>query len=151
MTAFGHRYVTDTNVLSQLGPRRRANAFFKENAVIPEEVLHEASGFPDIEALQANAHSTTARTLHWLSEVMRTVPEGETRLVDLYANLGNADPLVVACALEGREHDSQWLIRPEWIVVTDDGAVRDKAKEFELEVLNNSQFAARVDAADDEL
>lgn len=83
--------------------------------------------------------------LHWLTEIMATVPDGDTRLVDLYANRGNADPLVAACALEGQEHDSQWLLAPEWIVVTGDEAVRDKAEEFGLKVLSNSEFAVLID------
>ncbi|MCY1250063.1 hypothetical protein D9M72_636550 [compost metagenome] len=83
--------------------------------------------------------------LQLLVEVMATVPDTDTRLVDLYANLGNADPLVVACALEGQEHDRQYLMAPEWFVVTGDEAVRDKAEEFGLKVLSNSKFAALID------
>lgn len=148
MSDFGPRYVVDTNALSQLGNRRRASSFFLENAVIPEEVLHESSGFHDIESLSENIHPTTPRVLHWLREVLRTVPDDDTDLLDLYSNLGNADPLVVACALEGQEHDSQYLEPPEWIVITADGAVRAKAEEFELKVLSNAEFAGLIDEAD---
>ena len=66
--------------------------------------------------------------LRWLTEILRTVPDDDTALLDLYANLGNADPLVVACALEGQEHDSQYLDPPDWIVVTNDGAVAPRQK-----------------------
>lgn len=149
MNAYGQRFVIDTNTLSQLGQQRRASAFFLEHAVIPEEVIHEATGFPDIESLRENIHPTTPRVLHWLTEIMSTVPDSDTRLINLYANLGNADPLVVACALDGLEHDSQYLLAPEWIVVTADEAVKDKAEEFELRVLSNSQFAELIDADDE--
>ncbi|WBL20242.1 hypothetical protein [Citricoccus sp. NR2] len=135
----------DTNALSQLGKVRRASTFFLEHAVIAEEVMHEASGFPDLALLQDNVHPTTPRVLQWLSEVLSTVPDDDTRLINLYANLGNADPFVVACALEGREHDSQFLLAPEWIIVTSDEAVRAKAEEFGLKVLSNPQFADLVD------
>jgi rRNA maturation endonuclease Nob1 len=147
MSDFGRRYVVDTNALSQLGRRRRASEYFLESAVIPEAVRHEAKGFPDITSLRDNVHPTTPRVLQLLVEVMATVPDTDTRLVNLYANLGNADPLVVACALEGQEHDGQYLIAPEWFVVTGDEAVRDKAEEFGLKVLSNSQFAALIDGA----
>lgn len=147
MSDFGRRYVIDTNALSQLGTQRRASSFFLESAVIPEEVLHEAQGFPDIESLRENVHPTTPRVLRWLTEILRTVPDDDTALLDLYANLGNADPLVVACALEGQEHDSQYLDPPDWIVVTNDGAVRAKAEEFGLKVLTNSEFADLIDEA----
>ncbi|GAB3268099.1 hypothetical protein GCM10027449_01140 [Sinomonas notoginsengisoli] len=63
---------------------------------MPEAVLHEARGFPDFKSLHHNAHPTTPRVLQLLVEVMATVPDADTRLVNLYANQGNADPLVVA-------------------------------------------------------
>ncbi|WP_127097467.1 hypothetical protein [Brachybacterium saurashtrense] len=135
----------DTNALSQLGKARRASSFFLQHAVIPEEVMHEAVGLPDIASLRDNVHPTTTRVLYWLAEVLSTVPDDDTRLIDLYANLGSADPLVVACALEGQEYDSQFLLAPEWIIVTGDEAVRAKAEEFGLRVLSNSQFATLVD------
>lgn len=150
MSVFGQRYVIDTNALIQLGKRRRASTFFLENAVVPEEVLREAEGFPDIGSLRENIHPTTPRVLHWLAKVMSTVPDADTRLIDLYANRGNADPLVVACALEGQEYDNQYLGAPEWIVVTADDAVRAKAEEFGLKVLSNSQFAALIDGVEDD-
>lgn len=147
MSDFGRRYVVDTNALSQLGSRRRASEYFLKSTVIPEAVLHEAKGFPDITSLRDNVHPTTPRLLQLLVEVMATVPDTDTRLVNLYANLGNADPLVVACALEGQEYDGQYLMAPEWFVVTGDEAVRDKAEAFGLKVLSNSQFAALIDGA----
>lgn len=148
MIDFGKRFVIDTNALIQLGKKRRASNFFLENIVIPEEVMHEASGLPDIAALRDQMHPTTPRMLYWLSQIMATVPSGDTRLVDLYANKGNADPLVVACALEGSEDDRQRLLSPEWVVVTADEAVRDKAQEFGLTVLSNSGLAALIDRND---
>lgn len=145
MSAFGQRFVIDTNALSQLGRSRRSSKFFLEQAVIPEEVMREASGFPDASALRDNVHPTTPRMLEKLIEIMATVPTHDTRLVDLYANRGNADPLVVACALEGQEYDSQFLMSPEWVVVTADEAVRDKAQQFGLVVLSNDEFAHLID------
>ncbi|MBV0896097.1 hypothetical protein [Microbacterium sp. NC79] len=147
MSDFGRRFVIDTNALSQLGRKRRSSEFFLEQSVIPEEVLYEATGFPDIAALRDNMHPTTPRVLFWLAGVMATVPADDTRVVDLYANRGNADPIVVACALEGQEHDNQSLLSPDWLVVTADEAVRRKAQEFGLTVLSNSAFAKLIDEA----
>src|SRR5699024_10812345 len=92
-----------------------------------------------------NVHPTTPRVLHWLTEVLSTVPDDDTRLIDLYANLGGADPLVIACALEGQEYDSQFLLSPEWIIVTVDEPLRAKAGERSLRMLSSSQFAILVD------
>ncbi|MCT1776223.1 hypothetical protein [Brachybacterium sp. p3-SID957] len=150
MSGFGQRYVVDTNTLSQLGPRRRASPFFLKSTVIPEEVLREAAGIRDIGSLRENVHPTTPRVLEWLVKILSTVPDDDTSLLDLYANLGNADPLVVACALEGQECDSQYLDPPDWIVVTGDGAVRAKAEEFGLTVRSNDEFAELIDRAEAE-
>lgn len=148
MNDFGTRYVVDTNSLSQLGRHRRSSSFFVEHARIPSEVLHEADGFPDIARLRQNEYPTTAAVLRCLVTVMATVPVDDTSLVDLYANHGNADPFVVACALDGQEQDSQYLDAPEWVIVTADNAVRAKANEFGLGVLTNAEFAVLVDAAE---
>lgn len=112
----------DTNALSQLRRHRRESEFFREHTVIPSEVLHEAQGFPDIDVLRANLYPTTSSVLDWLVRIMATVPVGDTKLVDLYANHGGADPLVVACALDGKTRDGQFLGAPEWVVVTSDAA-----------------------------
>lgn len=151
MINFGQRYVLDTNALIRLKRHRRASAFFQENVVIPDEVLHEAAGFPDIAALRKNLYPTTSRVLEWMIRVMATVPTDDRALVDLYANLGGADPLVVACALDGQAEDRQYLTAPEWVVVTGDDAVRQKAEEFDLKVITSAEFASIIDAAEGHL
>lgn len=149
MNGFEQKYVIDTNALSQLGSHRRASTFFRLNAVIPSEVLREAQGFPDIDALRKNGSPITAKLLSWVVQIMATVPPDDTNLVNLYANLGGADPLVVACALNGQAEDSQFLDAATWIVVTGDCAVREKAEEFGVKVLSNAEFAAVIDAAEE--
>ncbi|TFC33469.1 hypothetical protein E3O55_04050 [Cryobacterium sp. MDB1-18-2] len=118
----------DTNTLSQIGRRRRDSDFFKVNVVVPEEVLREAREFPDVGSLRSLLYPTTAGVLEWLVQVMATIPVDDTRLVDLYRNKGGADPLLVACALDGQATDSVYLDAPEWVVVTADDAARRKAK-----------------------
>lgn len=148
LNGFGQRYVIDTNALSQIGRRRRSTSFFLDNAVVPSEVVREAEGFPDIDVLRKNLHPTTAQVLEWLVQVLATVPAEDTSLVNLYANLGGADPLLVECALDGRTRDSPYLDAPEWVIVTGDDAVRVKAEEFGLNVLSNAEFAAVIDATE---
>jgi hypothetical protein len=67
-------------------------------------------------------------------------------LVDLYANRGNADPLVVACAIDGQRTDNEFLFGPIWVVVSGDKAVRAKAVEFGITVMTNEEFACVVEA-----
>lgn len=147
MNECGYKYVVDNNTLSHLSRAQRASEFFRKNAVIPAEVLYEAQGFPDAEKLQDSEYPTTPTVLMWLEKVMATISPADTRLVDLYANQGNADPLLIACALDGQDLDNQLLMSPTWVVVTGDRAVRAKAKEFDLPVLTNEQFAKAVDEA----
>lgn len=148
MSGFGQKYVVDTNTLSQIGRRRRATEFFMDNVVLPEEVLREARAFPDIGSLRNLIYPTTSHVLDQLIRVMATVPVDDTKLVNLYSNKGGADPLLVACALDGQARDSGFLDAPEWVVVTGDEAVHTKAAEFGLTSLTNDEFAALVDASE---
>lgn len=147
MNGYGQKYVVDTNTLSQIGKRRRAAEFFMDNTVLPEEVLREARAFPDIGSLRSLIYPTTAHVLVQLIRVMKSVPVDDTKLVNLYNNKGSADPLLVACALDGQARDSGFLDAPDWVVVTGDEAVRAKAKEFGLTPLTNAEFAALIDAS----
>lgn len=147
MTMFGTVYVVDTNTLVQLRAAGRASAYFLEHAKIPEAVLYEARNFPDHDALSKLRYATTSGVLRQLSRVMVEVEPGDVRLVDLYRNQGGADPLVIACALDGQDGDSQQLGSAEWIVVTNDEAVRALAHRFEIEVLSNAEFGSRIDEA----
>lgn len=142
MSDYGQVYVIDNNALSYIKRKHRASEFFKEHCRIPSEVLHEAAGFPDIEELKLLEYPTTARVLAILIEVMATVPVMDTKLVNLYANLGNADPLIVATALDGQRGDTATLFGPAWIVVSSDAAVEAKAREFGLAVTTNTEFLA---------
>lgn len=147
MSGWGQRYVVDTNTLGQIGRRRRRSNFFLDNAVLPEEVIREAAGFSDISALKELLYPTSRSVLQWLVEIMETVMPSDSTLIDLYRNKGAADPLLVACALDGQSNDSAFLDAPEWIVVTADRAARHKAAEFGLTVIGNEEFAALIDAS----
>lgn len=148
MSGFGTTFLVDTNALSQLRFQRRTSKFFRFNARIPSEVLREAEGFPDIDALQQIEYATTPSVLRWLVTVMASVPPDDTGLINLYLNQGSADPLIVACALDARDRETQHLDPREWIIVTNDKAVRAKADEFKVSVLTCSQFADVIDRSE---
>lgn len=80
-----------------------------------------------------------------LIEIMASVPASDTTLVNLYANLGDTDPLVVATALDGQRADEAALFGPVWIVVSGDKAVLQTAQEFELPVQNNAELQAIIE------
>lgn len=146
MNEHGHVYVIDNNALSFLGRKHRGSDFFMQYCRIPSEVLHEAEGFPDIEELKELEYPVTANVLTLLIEVMASVPASDRALVNLYANLGNADPLVVATALDGQRTEEAKLFGPTWIVVSGDKAVLEKAQEFGLAVRNNEEFKTIIES-----
>lgn len=140
-------FMVDNNALSHLTQDQRASGFFRGRCRIPSEVLYEARGFPDIDALRANEYPTSPQVLQVLIEVMATVPASDTKLVDLYANQGNADPLVVACAVDGQRQDSDGaLFAPIWTIVSGDKAVRAKASEFGIKVMTNEEFVVVLES-----
>jgi hypothetical protein len=142
----GRVYVLDNNALSFVKGEHRASSFFKMHCRIPQEVLHEAEGFPDIDELRQLEYPVTESVLRHLVEVMASVPVGDTAFVNLYANLGNADPLVVATALDGHRKNDLALFGLTWTVVSGDKAVQAKANEFGLDVMTNQEFLIVIDA-----
>lgn len=144
--AADYEFVVDNNALSRLTQSQRASEFFHTNCHIPSEVLYEARFFPDVDEFAGAEYPTTAEVLAILIEVMATVPPSDTKLVDLYANRGNADPLVVACAVDGQRRSDEGLFGPTWVVVSADKAVQAKAAEFGIEVRTSEEFSDVLDA-----
>lgn len=144
----GRRYVIDSNALSKLTRPQRASAFFREHCRVPSEVIHEARFFADEGEFDHVEYSTTGSLLSVLREVMESVAIGDTGLIDLYANKGAADPILVACALEAKREEEAFLLPMTWAIVTDDKAVRSKSVDFEIETLSSAEFLALFPRAD---
>lgn len=132
-------YLLDNNALTRLNSAQRASTFFVEQCRVPDEVLYEA-GPARAAGLESTRYPTTPEVLRAVQTVMATVPVGDIELVDLYHNKGNADPFLVACALVEQEHAAPMLVRPQWVVVTDDAAVQRTAEEFEIAWLTSADF-----------
>lgn len=139
----------DNNVVSHLSKPQRESEFLCQYCHIPSEVLREA-GSRHLQVLRKVEYPTTPHVLEALREVMATVHVGDTRLVDLYANKGSADPLLVACALVETRRAELQLFAPQWIVVSDDNAVRATARVLGVEALSRDEFfSATATAWDD--
>lgn len=137
-------YLLDNNALSHLTRAQRASGFFRERCRLPSEVLHEAKGYPDAEAFKQVEYPTTARVLERLRVVMGTERIGDTALLNLYSNKGAADPMIIACALDAIGEAASLLFGPCWIIVSNDNAVRAKAREFEVESCTREEFLTRT-------
>ncbi|WP_431072719.1 hypothetical protein [Microbacterium phyllosphaerae] len=135
-------YLLDTNVLSHLSETHRSSAFFLTRCRVPSDVLYEARWHPPAE--YEVEYLTTARVLTHLQRVMLCVPVGDPTLVNLYANKGTADPMLVACALDATEDSSAVLFGPEWVIVSNDIAVRRTAAHFHIRTLAREEFLAHV-------
>lgn len=137
-------YLLDNNALLTLSREQRAGRFVRERCRIPSEVLHEAQGYPDIGVLRRLEFEMNADILKRVRRVMTSVSPGDTALVDLYANKGNADPILIATAMYARELSETTLLPDEWVVVTDDRAVRWTASQFGVPTLRSSEFRKLV-------
>lgn len=136
-------YLVDNNVLSRLSRSQRAGPFLRERCVVTEEVLHEARGFAD-EMSGVRVRDVTVAVLERLKHVMAELPPGDTSLVDLYANKGTADPVLVATALVMMDEEAQTLFASRIVIVTDDRAVAEMAGQLGVECLSCSAFIALV-------
>lgn len=133
-------YVLDNNVLSHLSPAQRTSRFLSERCRVPSDVIHEAGGPSEAALPKEVEYPITVRLIGVLREIMATVIPGDMSLVDLYANKGTADPLLIACAVDAIRNDEQFLVRPTWVIVSDDKAVRAKASDFTIETRTREQF-----------
>lgn len=133
-------YLLDNNVLSHLSRAQRASDFFLTRCRLPTEVIHEAIGYPDATTFGRVEYPTTADVLRHLRNVMVSVAVGDTALVNLYANKGAADPMLIACALDGMENRTEYLFGDTWVVVSNDKAVRAKATQLSVESLSRQEF-----------
>jgi hypothetical protein len=140
------KYLVDTNALISFGAKRNASDFFKGHCRVPEEIAHEA-GARRAELLAPLTVPMSARILNEVVAVMKTVPVGDKGLVDLYGNKGAADPILIATAVVLNKPEKPTLFDDEWVIVTNDRAVRDKAKEFDLKTATPESLAALIDAA----
>jgi hypothetical protein len=139
------KYLLDNNVLGFLGPKRRASGFFAEHCRIPHDVAHEARFFAYAKALAPVTHATTPAILEQLVAVMKTVPVGHTKLIDLYANKGAADPVLVATALALNNPAEPSLFADSWVIVTHDKEVTAKAQELSIKTETPGNLAAAID------
>ncbi len=133
------RYLIDNNVLAKLTRDELRSDVFQNRSWIPDEVLHEAGEKRRAE-LGMLRYPTGPDVLRQLQRVMASLAPGDTALLDLYRDKGNADPLLVACALVESEMVRSMLFGPEWMIVTDDKAVRSVATNFEINTIGHSSY-----------
>lgn len=140
------KYLLDNNVLGDLGSKRRASTFFSTHCRVPAEVAHEASRVAYADTLKPLVIEMTPAILKQLVEVMKTVPVGDTKFIDLYGNKGGADPVLVSTAHVLNNPEVPDLFADRWVIVSRDKAVVAKAKAFAIETESPEGLAKIIDA-----
>lgn len=141
------RYLVDNNALIAIKGERIKTQFFLDHCSITEDVLREAAERPERSELESVVIRTSPSFLGWLRRVMESVDAESVELVDLYKNKGSADPGLVAAVLDANELDADKFFADEWVIVTDDQAVRTKSSEFGLSTMSAGDLAEIIDAS----
>ncbi len=141
------RYLVDNNALGTLGSGRRQAKFFRDHCRLPEDVLYEARSRSDYSTLQDLVYPVTPSVLVRLRAVMSTVAPCDVSLVDLYKNLGAADPLIIASALDANERENN-LFPDTWMIVSHDKALVLKAAEWKIACVSPAYLADLIDDAE---
>lgn len=136
-------YLIDNNALGPLGDRKKS-AFFRGHCRVPAEVAHESRRAKHAKLLEPLTIAMTPAMLAQLSDVMKTVPVGHTKFIDLYNYKGTADPILVALAVVLSSED---LFSDNWVIVTQDKEVIAKAKVFSVDTMTPKALASIIDAA----
>ncbi|GAA4076391.1 hypothetical protein ACFFOS_16905 [Nocardioides kongjuensis] len=141
------RYLVDNNALFQMPQDVRTSTLLREVARFPSEVIHEAGIYADRYDLTPLEYKTTPSVLEHLKEVMGRVPADDFELIDLYAGEGCADPLLIACALDGAQRLSESLIGEVYTVVTADIPVREACERHQVAWLSAADLAEQLSHA----
>lgn len=136
-------YLIDNNALGTLGERKKSG-FFREHCRVTAEVAHESRRAKHAKLLEPLTIEVTPAVLGQLADVMKTVPVGHTKFIDLYNYKGTADPILVATAVV---LSSEHLFSDPWVIVTQDKEVSAKAKEFSIDTMTPKELADVIDAA----
>ncbi len=138
-------YLLDNNVVVRIGTTRVMSSFVRDHCRVPSEVVYEGRDARYTAALRAIEYPVSTAVLRRLVEVMATVEPGHFGLVDHYKNQGNADPLLVATVLDAREVEAETLFANEWVIATEDHAVRDLANRFGVPTIGAPTLIEMVD------
>jgi hypothetical protein len=137
------RYLVDNVTLSRMTANQRASAFMHNRCRIPEEIIYEARGLPDIEMLKQLIYPITTTVLENVKVVLATTKAGD-KVVDLYRNEGNGDVMLLATALTEMSVSTGQLFGDSWIIATADKGLTRKAVELGVLTCTSDQFIALV-------
>lgn len=132
-------YLLDNNILARLTRDQRRSGSLRARCFITEDVLHEARGFAE-EVTDLQVRPVTGAVLAQLKRVMESIAPSDTSLVDLYANKGSADPVLVATALDMVDEEAQTLMPRPIVLVTEDKAVALTCQKLGVTTLGFDNF-----------
>lgn len=133
------RYLIDTVTLSKLDSEQLQSDFVQKNCKIPGEIIHEFQNNPNINLVRHLEVEIDLATLDFLVNVMEKVTP-QSKIIDLYNSEGNGDVILIATALKLKDDYSGQLFPIEWVIVTDDVALRDEAKNNTIGAISTEDF-----------
>ncbi len=136
-------YLVDTVTLSRMTANQRGSKFMRTYCRIPEEILFEAQGLPDLDTLKQLKYPITTIVLENVKAVVATLKSGD-KVVDLYSNKGNGDAMLLATALTEMAVNDGRLIPDRWIIATADDGLTRKAAELAVATCSSDEFISLV-------
>jgi hypothetical protein len=94
--------------------------------------------------LSTLAYEVTTDVLEVVRTVMAAVRPDSYDLIDLYHARGNADPILIAMALDAMAKSRETLFEEDWRIVTDDDGVKDKAAELGVRTISANELRQQI-------
>lgn len=133
------KYVIDTVVAASLPIDIINHDFFDNHCFIPEEICYELRDNPNYHRFKRREIKTDINILSQLKNVFLAL-DRDSRLVDLYQNMGNGDALIIATALAKQAEEIGQLFPDKWIIVTEDKGLREAADKHDISHINRGDF-----------
>ena len=138
-------YLVDNNALLALKGERIRSEFFRLFCRVTSDVLAEAGTHPDRARLEDCVLERSPAMLESVRDVMKLETPGAADLIDLYKNKGAADPGLLAAILVEQSASVGTFFADEWVLVTSDAAVIDRAGKLGIISIAPRELSARMD------
>lgn len=139
MNYLDEMYIIDTVVAATLTVDIIESSFFDKYCFVPEEIRYELRNNPLHPKLQNNEIKTDINILSQLKNVFSAM-DNNSRLVDLYQNMGNGDALIIATVLAKRAEELGKLFPDKWTIVTEDKGLCEVARKHDIEYISRDDF-----------
>ncbi len=136
---FEDKYLLDTVAISKLNRLELESSFLRDDCKIPEEVLYECRDFKHVKLLNSLVIPVTIELISTAQTVILGLDDDD-KIIDLYNNEGNGDIILLATALHEMSKNGIQLFKTNWVIVTDDRLLTERAREFSIDSISSKEF-----------